>query len=60
MSQHNFPIFDMKIDRLKRGLCTECGEENPMNDRRLGCIDPLCPMCRKKYDEKVDDLLLVD
>jgi len=53
MSRHNFP--DIKLGRAEKGLCTKCGKNNPMNDRKLGLIDPLCPECRKKYDEESQD-----
>lgn len=54
MSVHNFPMHNLKLDRFKKGLCTNCGNKNPMNDRRLGCFDALCPKCRKEYNQRMD------
>ena len=38
----------IELDRMKRGLCIKCKEDNPIKD-------PLCPECRKKYDKESQD-----
>lgn len=53
MSAHIFPKIELA--RAEKGLCIKCGENNPMNDKRLGLKDPLCPKCREKYDEESKD-----
>lgn len=55
MSKHNFPMYNAMMERFEKGLCTKCGKKNFMNDRRMRLKDPLCPKCRKKYDEESRD-----
>jgi NAD-dependent SIR2 family protein deacetylase len=51
------------MEKLEKGLCIKCGKQNPTNkgclnhtdDKRLGMKDPLCPECRKKYNEESQD-----
>ena len=54
MSQHNFPLHDIRMSRLEKGLCIKCGKNNIMNDRRLGVIDSLCPKCRAKCNKQIN------